>query len=153
MRAGRVGSEVPVPHEDGAWMCFKILSARQLDEAELVKTQAQTDLQMDMANKMKPEALQAIRASATEGTATANIEDSYDKATLIKYGVASCSECPDCTDDFKMDLDPRTRDWAVEQILEMNVRPLVSGNDSGRSLSTENSHRSSESLTASILPE
>jgi hypothetical protein len=154
MRAGRIGPPVPVPHEDGAWMSFRILSARELDEAEHVKRQTAMDQQLEMANKLTPERLQALKSPATEGTpSTDNVEDSYDKATLIKYGLHACAECDPCADDSKADLDPLTRDWAVKQILEMNVRPLAIGNDSERSSLTENSHRNSESLTASILPE
>lgn len=147
MRAGRVGPQIPVPHEEGAWMMFKTLSARQLDEAEFEETKRS----LSIANLVSAETVQTIRAGA--GETQREQKDSYDKSLLIRYGLHGCSECNPCADDFKDALDAPTRDWAVERILEMNVRPLASGSGSTGSSLTANSHQNTPPLTASTLQE
>lgn len=122
MRAGRTERR-DVPHEEG-WVEFRTLSGRELDEAE----QAQTKAQIAMAKNFDPETLQSIRAANTD--VTRDPKDSYDKDTLIKYGVVGCSECDPCTPEAKEELDAATREWGVVVIVEMNVRPFLSENGS-----------------------
>lgn len=138
MRAGQTEKR-DLPHEEG-WMEFRTLSGRELDDAEEVQTRRGL-MMVDGIN------LTALRASAE--AQQRDQRDSYDKTTLIKYGVVGCSECEPCSDEAKQALDAQTRNWAVSVILEMNVRPLAIDSDSEPNSSTANSHRSSESLTAS----
>lgn len=135
MRAGRTERR-DVPHEEG-WVEFRTLSGRELDEAEETKTKRTMRLVEGMD-------LSAIRSAAQ--TETVEQKDSYDKDTLIRYGVIGCSECEPCENK---DFDSATREWAVSVILEMNVRPLASGSSSTGSSSTGNSHQNSTALTAS----
>jgi len=139
MLAGRIERR-DVPHAEGQWIEFRTLSGRELDEAEELQTQRA----MRMVAGMD---LSAIRSAAD--AQTAEQRDSYDKDALIKYGVAAWSLDDPCTEENKKMLDAQTRAWAVAVIVEMNVRPLASGSDSADFSSTENSHRSSASLTAS----
>lgn len=121
-------------------MEFVTLSGRQLDEAE--------ELQQRRGLKI----IEGIDLSSLQTAADSQPKEErerYDKPTLIKYGVRGCSYCDPCTDEAKDTLDAATYNWAVAAIKEMNVRPLASGKNSGDSSSTENSHKSSPSLTAS----
>lgn len=132
-----------VPHEEG-WFEFRTLSGRELDEAEAVLTRRT----MDMVKGMDLTALRSNAAAQQTET-----RDSYDKDTLIKYGVTAWSLDVPCDDANKAMLDAQTRNWAAGVIVEMNVRPLANGSDSGANSLTENSHRNSPSLTASTSPE
>lgn len=145
MLAGRTERR-DVPHEPGQWIEFRTLSGRQLDEAEEAQTRRAVKLVegIDMS---------AVRAAADNQRTEGQQRDSYDKDTLIKYGVVGWSLDEPCDEVHKLSLDAQTRDWAVSVILEMNVRPLAIDSDSGSNSSAENSHRSSPSLTASTSPE
>jgi hypothetical protein len=137
MRAGRTERR-DVPHEPGQWVEFRTLSGRELDEAE----ELQTKRAMRLVEGMD---LSAIRSAAT--TQTPEQRDSYNKDTLVKYGVIGCSECEPCSDEDKLKFDGATRDWAASVVLEMNLRPLASGSASALSSSTESYHQNSPSLT------
>lgn len=145
MRAGRT-KWIDVPHEEGARINFRILAARELDEAEV---QAQIKA-LAVTNTINPEQVQAIRQARQNEPSTDRYDkDRYDKDTLIKYGVAGCSDCDPCNQEAKDLFDPDTRDWAVDMILELNIRPLARGKDSNDFSLTENSHQNSPSLMAS----
>lgn len=133
MRSGRTERR-DVPHEDGAWIEFRTLSGRELDEAEEVLTRRT----MEMVKGMD---LAALRTSADAQQAQKT--DSFDKDTLVTYGVIRCSECDPCDEVAKQQLDAQTRNWAVTVILEMNVRPMGELNGSADNSALTNSHRSS----------
>lgn len=146
MLAGRTERR-DVPHEAGAWIEFRTLSGRELDEAEHEVTKRQTAL----ANNFTAETLQAIRAQAD--SVTRSPKDSYDKDTLIRYSISAWSLDEVCSDANKMRLDASTREWAIDVIVEMNVRPLALSSDSDSVSSGENSHRSSGALITSTPAE
>lgn len=150
MRAGRTEKR-DVPHEEGAWVEFRTLSGLELDEAD----EAQTDKFVARYGK---ETLMSMSQAASNVTITEEMlkqqqNQRYDKATLLRYGVVGCSECNPCSDEAKQLFDGQTREWAVEVILEMNVRPLANGAGSAINSSTANSHQNSPSLTGSTSPE
>jgi hypothetical protein len=143
MRAGRLERR-DLPHEDGAWVEFQTISGRQIDEAQEVKTKRTMRL---------VEGLDISTLRAAADTAKAEERDSYDADTLIKYAIVNCSECDQCTEESKQALDAATRNWAVDVILEMNVRPLASASGSGSNSSMGNFRLNSPSLTASTSSE
>lgn len=122
MRAGEISEPLTLPHEPEAWMTFRSLSGRELDEAE----EALTRRTMEMVKGMD---LAALRTTADAQKAEKT--DSFDKDTLVRYGVFGCSECNPCTEESKTTLNAPTRNWAVSVILDANVRPAGESNGSG----------------------
>lgn len=118
-----------VPHEPGQKIEFRTLSGRELDEAE----QEQTKRQMTLAKGWDAETIKTIRAQATDTTVERASKDSYDKDTLIRYGIVAWSDDADCNEQNKALLDAATREWAIDVIVEMNVRPFRSANGSSPS--------------------
>ena len=130
---------VDIPHEPGQWMEFRLLSGRELDEAE----QAQTRRFLQMVAGMDAGTLDAMRNLS--GTSRADVRpDTYDKEKLVEYGVAAWSYGVPCDAAGKAQLDARTRDWAASIVLERNTRTEGEGPDSGGSSGMARSPTDSE---------
>lgn len=109
--AGRVLGRKEVPGESGEWFEFSTISGKQIDEARTTSVKAALDLikggtmpTIDQQNAVAP-----------------NPEDSYDKSTLVKYGVTAWSYTEPCTPENKDNLDNKTRDWAAHEVFTDNV--------------------------------
>ena len=115
-----------VPHEPEQWIEFRTLSGAQLDEAEEMQTQRS----LAMVKGLDVSAVQAMSSQSSDQRREQAESQKYDKDTLVRFGVFAWSLGEPCTDENKALLDAETRDWAVEQILEMNVRPLATSSGS-----------------------
>lgn len=128
MLVGTDTERIEIPHESGQWMEFKLLSGHELDEAE----QAQTKRFLRMVAGMDAGTLDAMRGMS--GAQAGDVRpDTYDKDKLVEYGVVGWSYDQPCGTAQKAKLDARTRNWAVDIILERNTRTEGEGTDSGGS--------------------
>ena len=133
-----VSPQVPIPNEPGEYMQFRRLNDRRLNEC---MDKRQTDAMMRMV-KLGADAMAVIR-SAQEGRkkeedekpAVADPLDAYDRALLLKYGIASWSYDAPLSelDEEGGGLDITVSKWAALQILEFNellpdTAAQVSGN-------------------------
>lgn len=116
-----------IPHEPGAWIEFRELSGREMDEADRENTKASFLLFKDI----DPAALKAAREG--QQTAAADPRDGYDKDTLCKYGIVAWSYEEPCLPASVEKLDAQTRDWASSVILDMNLRAPGEDSASARS--------------------
>jgi hypothetical protein len=140
MLVGTTDTErVDIPHESGQWMEFKLLSGRELDEAE----QAQTKRFLRMVAGMDAGTLDAMRKMSGSPAADAR-PDTYDKEKLVEHGVVAWSYDEPCTAAKKALLDARTRDWAAAAIIERNTRTEGEGPGSGSLLEKARSLGNSE---------
>src|SRR3990167_1057019 len=73
----------------------------------------------------------------------------YDVGVLIKYGLVGWTYPVECTEAAKGDLDLRTRDWARDAILHMNLRPKAEVGNSEASSSEGASLGNSAAPTSS----
>lgn len=130
MLAGRKEKR-DVPHEEGAWIEFRTLSGRELDEAQ----QAASARGIELLSKIEPGALQALQSNRQEATAP----PALDKDILIRYGVVAWSILEPCTDENKAMLDAQTREWCASVITEMNTRSEGEGSGSAGNLNGDTS--------------
>ena len=134
-------TEWEIPHEPGQHMTFRPLSGSELDEAE----RAATKRILDMA-----QGLDLSKLSTTQDVSDRDTRRTkYDADILIKYGVVDWSYQAECDETTKRDLDARTRDWARDIILDMNVRLEGEVGNSGASSPEGASHPSSRKRTTS----
>jgi hypothetical protein len=126
---------IPVPHEPGATFTFRPLSGVELDEASRKGTKAV----LALVEGLGTEAIKTMQALGTNGATAADPRSGYDKDTLVRYGIVDWSYEEPCTPENKAALDARTRDWAAEVILDMNLRPQGEEYASARSTSREES--------------
>jgi hypothetical protein len=106
--------DMDIPHEPGQRMTFRPLSGSELDEAE----RAATKRILDMAQGLDLSKLATSQDVSDRDTRRTK----YDAEILIKYGVVAWSYQAECDEANKGQLDARTRDWARDRILDMNVR-------------------------------
>ena len=106
--------DIDIPHEPGHRMTFRPLSGAELDEAERVATKRVIQMMegIDLSKLAAPRDVDETDRRRTQ----------YDADTLIRHGVIAWSYEVECNDETKRDLDARTRDWARDIILGMNVR-------------------------------
>ena len=139
-----------IPGEDGEWMEFRKLTGGELDQAEEVQTQRS----LAMVKGLDPAAVSAIRTDpGVPVVAVPDPASSYDKDTLVQYGVVAWSYSEPCDAEHKRLLEAATRDWAASAIVEMNVRPPGSASGSNGSSPPDESAPNSESLTGSTPAE
>jgi hypothetical protein len=119
----------------------------QLDDAE----EAQSLRQLKLIERIPVEAMASLRSQAKQEEQP--IRNSYDGATLLRHGIAGWSADEPCTLENIALLDKQTADWAIDVILEMNVRPLANAGESASSSLPENSHTRSPLPTGSISSE
>lgn len=120
MLAGRT-EERDVPHAPGHKFTFQTLSARQLDEAEQNQVRGAMRMMAGIDTSAMRQSLEGLQTQRNEA-------DSYDKDTLVRYGVVAWTLEEPCDEENKGKLDARTRNWAAQVVVEMNVRPLASAN-------------------------
>lgn len=137
-----------IPHEGGEWMEFRHLSGLQMDEAE----ETQTRRSLALVKGIDPAIMATWTADARQQVQAQGASGGYDKAILIRYGIAAWSYAEPCTDENKERLDAVTWDWAAAAIIEMNVRDLGEGIGSDGRLLQGRSRRSSARLPASEQP-
>lgn len=142
MLAGRIERR-NVPHAEGEWIEFKTLSGLQMQRAADIKTERDTKAMAPVVAQWDDQTLARVQASEKKKTEKA---PEYDAETLLKWGIHDWSLDIPCTDENKALLDGLTFAWAVPQIVEMNTLPLVKSENGSLG---ENSHHSSEALTAS----
>ena len=135
-----------IPGEDGEWMEFRKLTGGELDQAEEVQTQRS----LAMVKGLDAGAMSAIRSdSGVPVVAPPDPAAGYDKDTLVQYGVMAWSYADTCDVEGKKRLEAATREWAASVVVEMNVRPPVSGPGSNGSSRPGESAPNSVSLTDS----
>jgi hypothetical protein len=136
MLTSKVTRQSNIPHEEGEWFRFRMLSGRQLEEA----SDRITAKYMATVRAIGTESLQALAKDATEATEPEVPRDpvaSYDVETLLKYGVVAWSYQDKLSPQMLSDLDDVTRVWAAREILDLTLpKPEDSGNGSGRSTGT-----------------
>src|SRR3990172_3763398 len=146
---GRTGGR-DTPGEPGEWIDFRKLTGGELDEAEAV----QTHRSLSMVKGLDSAAMSAIRTDpGVPVVAVPDPASSYDKDTLVQYGVVAWSYSEPCDAEHKRLLEAATRDWAASAIVEMNVRPPGSASGSNGSSPPDESAPNSESLTGSTPAE
>ena len=135
-----------IPGEPGEWIDFRKLTGGELDEAEAV----QTHRSLSMVKGLDSAVMSAIRTDpGVPVVAVPDPASSYDKDTLVQYGVVAWSYSEPCDAEHKRLLEAATRDWAASAIVEMNVRPPGSASGSNGSSPPDESAPNSESLTDS----
>ena len=135
-----------IPGEPGEWIDFRKLTGGELDEAEAV----QTHRSLSMVKGLDSAAMSAIRTDpGVPVVAVPDPASSYDKDTLVQYGVVAWSYSEPCDDQAKKRLEASTREWAASVVVEMNVRPPVSASGSNGSSQPGESAPNSVSLTDS----
>lgn len=119
MLVGNTTYRRDIPHEPGEWIMFKLLSWRALEEA---RTRRQNDALRSFAgvadvvaqlSSVKREDVQA----ADEDRAT-----QFDRATLLRKGIAAWSYDAPVDDAALDDLDEVTAEWAVREIIALHTR-------------------------------
>ena len=115
--------EKEIPHEPGQRMTFRLLKGEEVDEAKRVATQRNLEASIPFMRLSEGIDLSKVPPPPP---AEENPEDvrrkEHDADILIKYGVVDWSYQAECDEATKRDLDARTRDWARDIILDMNVR-------------------------------
>lgn len=133
MLAGKITRQVNIPHEEGEWFRFRMLSGRQLEEA----SDQQQAKYMATVKGLGAEAFQALRsenADAEKVEAEPNPLVLYDVNTLLRCGIVGWSYQDKLSPQAIGDLDDATRVWAAREILDLTLpKPDDSGNGSGRS--------------------
>jgi len=114
-----------VPHEPGNEFEFRMLSAKQLDEA----SERQTDRALAMVGKLSgtgieiPTDAETIERTRRDGAA--NPAGGYDADLLVRYGLVNWRgekyEGAPCDGPNKDELDTATRDWAADIALKISI--------------------------------
>ena len=121
---GLIGKDeivVDVPHEEGTTFTFRLLSGPELDQAQ----ETEQKRQLRMLREMEPEVIERIMNRA--GKEKSKRTETYDKDTLIAFGLIAWTYPEDCTDDNKTRLDAQTRDWTAAEVIKMNTRSAGEG--------------------------
>ena len=122
-----------IPHEPGEWFGFRELTGFEMDQARMEGVRQASKLVQGLD-------FSAMRDS---GQATADPRELYDKTTLVRWGVTEWSYREECSLEMRDRLDARTRDWAAEVILNMNLRAEGEERSSAGSLNGETSPKNS----------
>lgn len=142
MLAGRTEKR-DVPHEPGQWIEFKTLSGMQLQRAKEAQSKKDTETATGFMKGMDGDTILKMQEREERKAKAETPAEKYDPEMLITWGVNAWSSEMPCTDENKLLLDAVTFDWALAQILEINVRTPGEGNGSATSYAQTNSHGNS----------
>lgn len=109
-----ITKRVDIPHEEGEWMEFKKLSWRQLETASEVSTNAL----FDRMKKLGGDLLAALRDLDAKQEQSSQAK--YDRATVLRAGIANWSYDAKVNPDTVESLDEETAVWAFNEILSLN---------------------------------
>ncbi len=109
-----ITKKVDIPHEEGEWMEFRKLSWKQLEHASDVST----DALMERMKKMGGDILKALTNSTKEQEQ--DPASKYDRATVLRKGIARWSYEEKVNPDNLDSLDEETAAWAFKEILSLN---------------------------------
>lgn len=125
-----------IPGEPGQTMTFRLLSGSELEEAERKATRGVIEMMqgIDLSGVPAPRDVDEGERRRT----------AHDADTLVRYGVTAWTYPDPCDDEHKAKLVAKTRDWARDVVLEMNVRT-----EAEKKASTERSS-SGASLPSSV---
>jgi hypothetical protein len=125
--------EREVPHELGNLFAFRRLSGDEWDEATAQSTEAALEA-AEIAQKLQKmieglsaeEKAEIDAAQAAPTDAQRLNQNNANPRLLVKYGLVEWrgpnypADVP-CNETEKADLDPKTRDWAAVQVLELST--------------------------------
>lgn len=109
-----------IPHEPGEWMTFKLLSWRALEEARATRQTSALRSFQGVADVVRE--LQSARPAVDIPETEPDPTTSFDRATLLKRGIAAWSYDAPLTEASLDDLDEQTADWAVHEIVNLHTR-------------------------------
>jgi hypothetical protein len=128
MITSKVTKQVSIPHEEGEWFRFRMLSGKQLEEAA-------DRIQAKYLSTVKTIGMENIRAFQDEATdeaepkAKSDPSNAYEVDTILRYGVIAWSYQEKLSPQTLGDLDDVTRVWAMREILDLTLpKPEDSGN-------------------------
>jgi hypothetical protein len=123
---GKFQQTVPIPHEPGKTITFRQLNWVQLEEAERVRSASVLRNLREMGPEIMRE-MQGVQREAVEAAPTVAQDPlaTYDRATLLKYGIVGWSYPEPVSAATIADLDTQTADWAARQIVDMHKTPSV----------------------------
>ena len=115
---------VDVPGEPGEFIVVRRLMWKQLEEARLVRSLAQLRrfLALPAEERSRLQAEEAARAQQSKEESDKKDVDPLhgcDKETLLRAGIESWSYAVPLPDGV-LQLDPRTAQWAAEQIVALS---------------------------------
>ena len=117
-----------IPHESGQWIEFKLLSWKEFQEAEDVKTKKT----LSNVSGISPEALASLANQASDNDGSRKtLGDPYDVMTLVEKSIVAWSYEDEVTVDNIRLLDYKTVDWAFPEIIDINFRSELEGEGSG----------------------
>lgn len=123
---------VEIPHEPGNALNLADLNWKQLKEAK----SAYSDEQITRLRSMGPDVVNALPKpdEAAKITASVDTYESYDRGTLLRYGVKGWRGPVYDGHAFDIDLlDDRTAEWAAEAIYR---RSRIEGAEAGKLLAS-----------------
>ena len=125
-----------VPLEPGQWIEFKLLSWKDFQEAEDLKTKKT----MSNVSGISPEALAALASNQADNDEDEKkLGDPYDVMTLVEKSVVAWSYEDEVTVENIRLLDYKTVDWAFPEIIDMNFRSELEGEGFGAGSETTTS--------------
>lgn len=120
MLVGNTTVKRDIPHEPGEWMVFKLLSWRALEEARSTRQNVALRSFQGVADVVRE--LQSARPAVDIPEAEPDPTSSFDRATLLKFGIQSWSYPAAVDRDSLDDLDEQTVEWAVKEIVGLHTR-------------------------------
>ncbi len=112
--------QAAIPHEPGEWMKFRALSWRDLQAAR----EAHMARALRQVAGLLPQALEVLQDQSVQLGASV---DQFDRAVMLRSGIAAWSYGDPVSPEAVDRLDPRTADWAFAEIVQRNVIASAEG--------------------------
>ena len=118
MLTGDITRKEPIPHEAGEWMVFRTLGWKQLEDA----SDARSIAAYTQVRAMGAEVYKSLESPADDTKTVADPLNKYDRATLLRFGIADWSYTAPCEPAAFDLLDAVTAEWAAREILKPSLR-------------------------------
>lgn len=111
-----------IPHEPTEHMVLRKLSWRQLEKAAEIRSEKSATRMKNLGGDVLTALNTANGADGAEEMKKAQADplNTYDRGTLLEFGIASWSYPTDCTKEAKENLDDETADWAAREIVKLS---------------------------------
>lgn len=103
-----------VPHEPGEWIEFRLLSWRELEEAQERRLRRLLEQVREMGG------LEALAGAERAGGGEPSPREMYDHGVLLERAIVAWSYDAPVSPETIALLDPVTKEWAVDVVLRLN---------------------------------